>query len=381
MADALRWDYLPNNIQEKGVTVKTIAASLSTHTSIPSMITGLHPQQHQVMSWEDRIPDIEHLLNRSDLTTGYFQPGDEDMEDGTFSILDINQNVQLESLLEQNEDWVYFERHHGGHAPFNAIEPWDGSWSDWVKKYSGRPKLYRRDYARAIQHSASDFEKRIKKIKEYSELDNTLIIFTSDHGEFLGENGLLGHTSPLAPESVYVPTVFIHPDLETGMNVSGIMRHIDLYPTILSALDGSVPEFVSGRSLVDSQPTDGYSLAVGNLYYRKGYQIWTEHGLWDENGGHTFPDSNTLQRLAAILNKGKNELDRRHHLRRRSPSEFFDSIRPYMRKAKSFNNPGFDKEYARDEIERIKNMPPIDKGSRVQMDSATKERLQELGYL
>jgi arylsulfatase A-like enzyme len=89
MADALRWDHLPDSIREDGLTVKTVAASLATHTSLPSMMSGLYPQRHRVFSWQDQIPDIEHLLNRPDLKTGYFQPGDNPKEDGTFSVLNI----------------------------------------------------------------------------------------------------------------------------------------------------------------------------------------------------------------------------------------------------------------------------------------------------
>lgn len=41
MADAHRWDHLPDAVAERGPTYKTVAASLTTHTSLLSMLSGL----------------------------------------------------------------------------------------------------------------------------------------------------------------------------------------------------------------------------------------------------------------------------------------------------------------------------------------------------
>ncbi|MFB6225037.1 MAG: sulfatase-like hydrolase/transferase, partial [Candidatus Paceibacteria bacterium] len=91
------------------------------------------------------------------------------------------------------------------------------------------------------------------------------MIFCSDHGEFLGESGLVGHGSPLRSESVYVPTVFIHPDIShTGRE--GLMRHIDLYPTILAALDQPIPDHLDGVNLFEYSPKNGYAVSIENLY-------------------------------------------------------------------------------------------------------------------
>jgi len=61
-------------------------------------------------------------------------------------------------------------------------------------------------------------------------MDRTLVIFTSDHGELLGEyGGLTGHVRPPCPELVYVPTVFIHPLIKNKKTEESIMRHVDLY--------------------------------------------------------------------------------------------------------------------------------------------------------
>lgn len=43
VSDALRWDYLPQSVARRGITFKTIASSLFTASSFPSMVTGLYP--------------------------------------------------------------------------------------------------------------------------------------------------------------------------------------------------------------------------------------------------------------------------------------------------------------------------------------------------
>lgn len=382
MADALRWDHLPDSVREYGLTVKTVAASLATHTSLPSMISGLYPQRHGVFSWQDQIPEVEHLLNRQDLKAGYFQPGRNPKEDGTFPVLDVRQNTSLAELIESGQDWVYFERHHGGHAPFNAIEPWEGSWDEWVDKYAGNLKQYRRDYQRAITHTVEDFEDRYKLIENNGLIEDTLIVFTSDHGELLGERGLLGHSTPQAPESVYVPTIFIHPDLPANKEVPGIMRHIDLYPSLLSALDEDIPDFVDGKSLTETQPSSGYSIGVGNFYYSDTVrQFWLGQGVWDENGGYTFSDPNIINKFFSIFNKLYNQFDRSHHLRRRSLRDFVQSVRPYLRESKQFGSPNFTEEYARDTVDTISKLPPVAEQSKQEISQETKDHLQELGYL
>jgi arylsulfatase A-like enzyme len=53
-------------------------------------------------------------------------------------------------------------------------------------------------------------------------LDDSLVIFTSDHGELLGEyNGLYHHQTPVVPELVYVPLAFAGAELLRGSSIRG----------------------------------------------------------------------------------------------------------------------------------------------------------------
>jgi choline-sulfatase len=60
------------------------------------------------------------------------------------------------------------------------------------------------------------------------------VIYTSDHGEALGAQGLLGKFQLYEP-SVGVPLILAGPDVPTGMVIEEPVSHIDLYPTILDS--------------------------------------------------------------------------------------------------------------------------------------------------
>lgn len=90
--------------------------------------------------------------------------------------------------------------------------------------------------------------KIIDKLEEMGELDNTLIIYTSDHGEMLGAHGMR-EKNVFYEESVHVPFVMRFPEkIKPNTVVKEPVSHLDLYPTILDFLG------------VDEQEADGKSL-------------------------------------------------------------------------------------------------------------------------
>ena len=65
-------------------------------------------------------------------------------------------------------------------------------------------------------------------------LDDTTVIYTSDHGELLGAHGLFGK-SCLYEEAVGVPLLIAGPDVPAGRVIRQITSHVDLFPTLLEA--------------------------------------------------------------------------------------------------------------------------------------------------
>lgn len=80
--------------------------------------------------------------------------------------------------------------------------------------------------------------------------ENTIVIFTSDHGEMLGSHRLL-QKSVMYEESVRVPWLMRIPRYNHGFyNFSRRVSQIDLLPTILDALDVGKKDYLKGKSLM-----------------------------------------------------------------------------------------------------------------------------------
>ena len=65
-------------------------------------------------------------------------------------------------------------------------------------------------------------------------LDNTIVIFTADHGELCGAHGMHGKGATAFREQNNVPFMIYHPDIQGGRKCSAVTSHVDLIPTILA---------------------------------------------------------------------------------------------------------------------------------------------------
>ncbi len=98
-------------------------------------------------------------------------------------------------------------------------------------------------------------------------LDDTLVVFMSDHGELLGTFGMT-HKIPVFYEPlVRIPVIMRFPDgLGGGGSCPGLLEEVDLAPTILTALGIDVPASMVGRSvyqdLVDGKAPGKASVLV-----------------------------------------------------------------------------------------------------------------------
>lgn len=90
----------------------------------------------------------------------------------------------------------------------------------------------------------------IDHLEQTGRLENTLVVFLSDHGEFLGDFGVV-HKLPLFYECLTrTPVIMRYPQGMTNPFVfDGLVEQVDLAPTILEALGLSIPQSMVGRSL------------------------------------------------------------------------------------------------------------------------------------
>jgi len=92
-------------------------------------------------------------------------------------------------------------------------------------------------YDGEIKYIDSKFERLIKKIEKLNIKDETIIIFLSDHGEGFLEHGHFFHSYSVFAEVINVPLIIRYPRLfKKGIEEKHV-QHIDILPTILSALN------------------------------------------------------------------------------------------------------------------------------------------------
>ena len=90
-----------------------------------------------------------------------------------------------------------------------------------------------------------------KALEQTGKLDDTLVIFTSDHGYFYGEHGLSVERRLAYEESIRIPLLMRYPRLiRAGTTLDPLVLSLDLAPTLLELGGAPVPEGLHGRSLV-----------------------------------------------------------------------------------------------------------------------------------
>ncbi len=102
--------------------------------------------------------------------------------------------------------------------------------------------------------------------------DNTLVIFMSDHGEMLGDHGLLQKGCRFYEGLVRVPLIFSWPgQLLEGVRRGALVELMDIAPTLLELAGLPAPEHMQGRSLLrllgDSQAQDRHRDFARCEYY------------------------------------------------------------------------------------------------------------------
>ena len=95
-------------------------------------------------------------------------------------------------------------------------------------------------YDAQLAHIDAELQRFHAAFDDQRGLADSLWIVTSDHGEGLGNHGLIGHGAHLYNEQLRVPLIFHRPSWpEAGMRIAQLVRLIDLYPTLLELTGAS----------------------------------------------------------------------------------------------------------------------------------------------
>jgi len=100
-------------------------------------------------------------------------------------------------------------------------------------------------------------------LRKYGVYDDTIIVFTSDHGDMMGSHRLLAKCV-MFEEAVRVPMIVKLPGRSEGMRVKSPVSQIDLLPTLLDAMGETQPPHLQGKSLMPLM--EGEDFDTGDVF-------------------------------------------------------------------------------------------------------------------
>jgi arylsulfatase A-like enzyme len=256
-------DYLDKVFPKKELKQRQLYDEFTERSYIPSPL-----DKHAGMT-ENEVQKLTKNLPQPDLHGELLVPAE-----NTLTAFQAKQTIDA---LERNKNNTFSITcsFHFPHAPMLPAKPYSGMYP--VKDIAAPPsisdKLVNSPYQRAngrldnpeysdpelIKYMISDYYGLIKEIDDWvgkildklAELgleDNTLVIFTSDHGEMLGSHGMR-EKNVFYEESSHIPLIIRFPgQIKPATTINGYVSNIDLFATIIDYLK------------LPPQPSDGESL-------------------------------------------------------------------------------------------------------------------------
>jgi arylsulfatase A-like enzyme/Flp pilus assembly protein TadD len=235
--------------------------TLPSHTNIligtTPLYHGVH-DNHNFIVRDDFLTLAEHLKNngyatgavvgafpldsRFGLTQG-FDLYDDNYGSNSyqeFSYIERPAEVVVQNatawLEGQKGPWFLWIHCFDPHQQYNPPEPFRTEYKD--NPYNGEVAYVDHELGKLLVYLSNN---RMDK--------NTLIIFTGDHGESLGQHGESTHGYFAYNSTIWIPLIFVAPGMEPTV-VDQNVCHVDVYPTVCDVLGLAKPDFLQGISLV-----------------------------------------------------------------------------------------------------------------------------------
>lgn len=144
--------------------------------------------------------------------------------------------------------------------PEEVQKKWDEAYSGRIAEYrsgtlSGKELVrwkyqqYMRDYLATVLSVDESIGRIMEYLESTGELDNTIIVYTSDQGFFLGEHGWFDKRF-MYEESQRMPLIVRYPAaIKPGSTSKALCMNVDFAPTFLDFAGVDIPEDIQGKSL------------------------------------------------------------------------------------------------------------------------------------
>ena len=249
--------------------------SPSTMPAHSSLMTGLYPFHHGVRAngtfrLQDEVTTLAERLKPEGYNTGAFisafvldsrfglDQGFDLYHDDLTKGMQYSDNMFRERAAElTNEQATKWLREHAGE---------DKPFFMWVHYFDPHavymaPEPFRSEYKHSpyngeIAYVDSQIGALLSQLEELGVRDRTLVVYTSDHGEGLGEHGEQTHSLLIYDGTLHVPMIWHAP---AGIPLGKLLERqtclIDVVPTTLYLLGKDIPEGLDGINLCE-QPAE-----------------------------------------------------------------------------------------------------------------------------
>ena len=172
----------------------------------------------------------------------YFGPRDDQYDPESIS---LPESLHAEHTGEMCARKIWGERyyHENGHSGLSLRT--DADWRQMIANYWGLCSLIDTHVGRILD-----------RLEKLGLAENTMVVFTSDHGDMAGAHGLVAK-SVMYEESVTVPLMIRMPGQTASRRITGPFSHVDLVPTILETMGCALPDHLSGQSRAAYLHADG----------------------------------------------------------------------------------------------------------------------------
>jgi arylsulfatase A-like enzyme len=268
--------------EESDVWTEAFSTFNATNPSFVSIMTGLYGKNHGVYDLHTRLPAAFTTLAARLAGAGYQTMaiiaarhlGDHNsgLGQGFAEVTRADEHFAAELGVDQTLDWVaahctrprpFFVWLHlfDPHTPHTPPDPYAdglrpagpmglGPVRAWVPFRAPGPRAFdepvlggNRDlYDGEVAYVDRQVGRLLDGIASRGLLDNTLVALVADHGENLGEHGLLYRHVGLFDTTTHVPLLVRWPGPpRPGRRYDGLVQTIDLFPTLLAAAGLPVP--------------------------------------------------------------------------------------------------------------------------------------------